>query len=92
MPRIRKAVVVLQERLVTEALEYGDVVALFAFEMLCSKQQRSRDVFDTSLGKSWFWMLNWCLASSSSRCGSRELVACASPLSTTSCRYLDGIR
>ena len=38
MPRIEKAIVVLQEHVVTEALEYGDVVGLFAYEMLCSKQ------------------------------------------------------
>ena len=34
MPRMSKAIVVLQERVVTEALEYGDVVGLFDFVIL----------------------------------------------------------
>jgi hypothetical protein len=44
VPRSKKAIVVLQQQVVTEALVQGDVVGLFDFEMLrAAKQQRSRD-------------------------------------------------
>jgi hypothetical protein len=44
VPRSKKAIVVLQQQVVTEALVQGDVVGLFDFEKLrAAKQQRSRD-------------------------------------------------
>ena len=39
MPRRRKAIVVLQERVVTEALKYSDVVGLFDFVVLKERQK-----------------------------------------------------
>ena len=53
IPRMRKAMVVLQECVVTKTLEYGDVGGLFDFVMLlpAAKQARSRDVDDTSPAK-----------------------------------------
>lgn len=50
-PRKRNATIVLQQHVVTEALEQGDVGGLFDFVMPAAKQQRSRDVPDTSLAR-----------------------------------------
>ena len=60
MPRNKKAIVVLQQQVVTEALVQGDVVGLFDFEMLlrAAKQQRSRDEqvrHWQRVGPSWFY-------------------------------------
>ena len=41
----------LQQHVVTGALEQDDVGGLFDFVMPAAKQQRSRDVSDTSLAK-----------------------------------------
>ena len=104
IPRMRKAMVVLQECVVTKTLEYGDVGGLFDFVMLlpAAKQARSRDVDDTSLAnleesKCWFWiwMARLCGHSSRKAHASWSHVLSTSALvmralSTTSCMYLLG--
>ena len=52
MPRMSKAIVVLQERVVTEALEYGDVVGLFDFVILLLEPRNSNGHV-TSMIRHW---------------------------------------